>query len=158
MKKPQWELGLKKQRHALQAALNKLYGYTAAGGLVVQISSASVASRKLQNRHSACDSAFNSPAARRFDNLGALISLNLRLRPNFATRRPEIRRLRNQVLFERVFDAVNAGLRAHFVLVTGAAANTDSAYLHVVCCHDRQSTRECNDSGNQGQSGHGAPF
>jgi hypothetical protein len=42
-----------KQRHELQAALNKLYGYTAAGGLVVQISSASVASRKLQNRHSA---------------------------------------------------------------------------------------------------------
>jgi hypothetical protein len=46
------------------------------------------------------------------------------------------------VLFERIFDAVNAGLRAHFVLVTGAAANTDGAYLHVVCCHDRQSTSQ----------------
>ena len=67
-------------------------------------------------------------------------------------------RLRNQALFERVFDGVNAGLRAHLVLVTGTAANTDSAYLHVVCCHDRQSTRERNDSGNQRQPGHGAPL
>jgi hypothetical protein len=51
-------------------------------------------------------------------------------------------------LFERVFDRVDAGLRAGLVLVRGAAADADAADLDLVVCHDRQAAGKGNNAGH----------
>ena len=51
-------------------------------------------------------------------------------------------------LFESVLDGIKPSLSARLILVGGAAADADPTDMHLALSHDRQSTRESNDSGN----------
>ena len=61
-------------------------------------------------------------------------------------------------LFERVLDGIKPSLSARLILVGGAAADADATDMHFALSHDRQSTCESNDSGDQRQTGYHAPF
>ena len=55
-------------------------------------------------------------------------------------------------LFEKVLDGIKSSLSARLILVGGAAADADPTDMHLALSHNRQSTSESNNSGNQRKS------